>query len=214
MNYADRAAGAFSASAISTIDVSRSPAETITVTDAQLLFTGEFYRAGPDLILSSHDGRQVLIPGYFTSEHRAALVASTGARLSAELIDLLVGSPTPGHYAQAQPVSSIPIGKVEKVVGKVTVVRNGVAVALNVGDNVLKSDVIQTGTDSQVGITFPDGTALNLLANTRMALSDFTYDENAVSGNAHRGEPIWVDEGRARERAGRALPGRRPDVDR
>jgi len=61
--------------------------------------------------------------------------------------------------------------------------RNGVAVALNVGDAVFKSDIIQTGADSQVGISFPDGTALDLTANTRMALNDYNFDPNAASGN-------------------------------
>jgi FecR protein len=165
-------------------DVNPSHADHVAVADAQLLFTAEFRRVGPDLVLTGHDGRHLVIPSYFASEHRAALVAPNGASLSPDLIDLLVGSPTPGQYAQAQPgFASAPIGKVEKVVGNVTVVRNGVSVTLNVGDNVSKSDVIQTGVDSQVGIDFPDGTALNLLANTRMALSDFTYDENATSGN-------------------------------
>ncbi len=64
----------------------------------------------------------------------------------------------------------------EKVVGNVTVVRNGVSVALNVGDAVYKSDVVQTGASSSVGISFPDGTALNLVANTRMALNEYSYD--------------------------------------
>ena len=76
------------------------------------------------------------------------------------------------------------IGKIEKVVGDVTVVRNGVAVALHIGDAVFKSDVVQTGSQSMAGIGFPDGTALNLVANTRMALSDYFYDPNGTSNSA------------------------------
>ena len=37
--------------------------------------------------------------------------------------------------------------------------RNGATVALNVGDAVYQSDVIQTGSNSSVGIGFPDGAA-------------------------------------------------------
>ena len=62
--------------------------------------------------------------------------------------------------------------------------RNGTAVALNVGDAVYKSDVIQTGANSSVGISFPDGTALNLVANTRMALNEYSYDPNGASNGA------------------------------
>src|ERR1700744_3092674 len=134
----------------------------VVVDDAQLLFTAQFHRAGPDLVLIGQDGRHHLIPNYFASEHRPALAAPNGASLTADLIDILAGSQAPNQYAQAQPpASQQPIGAVEKIVGNVTVVRNGVAVALNVGDKVYKSDVIQTGADSQAGISFPDGTALN-----------------------------------------------------
>ena len=101
------------------------------------------------------------------------------------MIELLAGSPTPGEYAQTQPTTPpAPIGKVEKVVGNATVIRNGVAVVLHVGDPIYKSDVVQTGSGSSVGISFPDGTALNLIANTRMALTDFSYDPNGHSNTA------------------------------
>ncbi len=156
----------------------------LIVDDAQLLFTADFHRNGPDLVLTGHDGRHHIIPNYFADENRPALTAPNGASLSAALVDLLTGSPTPNEYAQAQPTAGAePIGQVEKVVGSVAVMRNGVAVTLNVGDKVYKSDVVQTGADSQLGISFPDGTALNLTANTRMALNDYAFDPNATSGN-------------------------------
>ena len=158
---------------------------SVLVPDTELLFTAQFHRAGPDLVLTGRDGAHHLIPGYFASEHHPALVAPNGAHLSPDVVDLLAGSPTPGHYAQAQP--SIPpdaIGKMEKVVGDVTVMRNGVAVTLHVGDAVFKSDVVQTGSQSMAGIGFPDGTALNLVANTRMALSEYSYDPNGTSNSA------------------------------
>ena len=157
----------------------------ILVPDAQLLFTAEFHRAGPDLVLIGRDGQRHLIPGYFSGEHERALVAPNGASLASNVVDLLAGSPTPGEYAQSQPTPPLdPIGRVEKVVGNVTVVRNGVSVALNVGDAIYKSDVVQTAANSSVGIAFPDGTALNLVANTRMALNDYSYDANSTSNDA------------------------------
>ena len=170
---------------MSVIHTDASHADSVSVPDAELLFKGEFHRAGPDLVLTGPDGRHHLIPDYFASEQHPALVAPNGARLSPDLVDLLAGSPTPGEYAQAQPTTPPDaIGKVEKVVGNVTVMRNGVAVALHVGDAVYKSDVIQTGANSSVGIGFPDGTALNLVPNTRMALNDYSYDPNGTSWGA------------------------------
>jgi probable HAF family extracellular repeat protein/uncharacterized repeat protein (TIGR03803 family) len=159
--------------------------DTISVPDAELLFNGDFRRAGPDLVLTGHDGRHHLIPGYFSGDKKPALVAPNGASLSPDLVDLLAGSPAPGQYAQAQQTTPPDaIGKVEKAVGNVTAIRNGVAVALHVGDPVFKSDVIQTGSNSSAGIGFPDGTALNLIANTRMALNDYSYDPNGTSNVA------------------------------
>src|SRR6202023_103207 len=158
---------------------------SVLVPDAELLFTAQFHRAGPDLVLTGRDGQHHLIPGYFSSEHRPALVAPNGAHLSPDTVDLLAGSATPGHYAQAQPTTPPDaIGKIEKVVGDVTVVRNGVTVALHVGDAVFKSDVVATGSSSSCGISFPDGTALNLVANTRMALNDYAFDANSNSNGA------------------------------
>src|SRR5580700_70045 len=158
---------------------------SVLVPDTELLFTAQFHRAGPDLVLTGRDGQHHLVPGYFESEHHPALVAPNGAHLSPDTVDLLAGSPTPGHYAQAQPTPPADaIGKIEKVVGDVSVVRNGVTVALHVGDAVFKSDVVQTGASASCGISFPDGTVLNLVANTRMALNDYAYDANSNANGA------------------------------
>ena len=167
------------------IHADSSHSEYVSVPDADLLFRGDYHRAGPDLVLTGHDGRHHIVPGYFASEKHAALVAPNGASLSADVVDLLAGSPAPGQYAQAQPTTPPDsIGKLEKVVGDVTVVRNGVSVALHVGDAVFKSDVIATGGDSSAGITFPDGTVLDLVANSRMALNEYSFEPNGGDNGA------------------------------
>ena len=76
------------------------------------------------------------------------------------------------------------IGKVEKVVGHVTLIHNGVAGPLHVGDPVYKTDVVETGANSSCGIAFPDGTALDLVNNTRMALNEYNYSPNSASNGA------------------------------
>ena len=162
------------------------PDHAIIVADAQLLFTARFPPRRP----RSRSDRPRRPPSYYSRLFcdRASTrlwPRRTARSLSPDLVDLLAGSPTPNEYAQAgPPTPADPIGEVEKVVGTVTVIRNGVSVALNVGDKVYKSDVVQTGADSQLGISFPDGTALNLVANTRMALNDYSYDPNSTSNGA------------------------------
>ena len=169
----------------SIIHTDSSHSEYVSVPDADLLFRGDYHRAGPDLVLTGQDGRHHIVPGYFASEKHAALVAPNGASLSADVVDLLAGSAAPGQYAQAQPTAPPDsIGKVEKIVGDVTVVRNGVSVALHVGDAVFKSDVIATGGDSSAGITFPDGTVLDLVANSRMALNEYSFEPNGANNGA------------------------------
>jgi hypothetical protein len=63
-------------------------------------------------------------------------------------------------------------------------VHNGVSGPLHVGDPVYKTDVVQTGANSSAGIGFPDGTALDLVANTRMALNEYSFDASGASNGA------------------------------
>ena len=72
---------------------------------------------------------------------------------------------------------SRPIGKIQTIVGSLTVSRAGTALAhLGVGDFVYEADVIETGADSTVCIHFSDGTVFELSACTRMVLSEFACD--------------------------------------
>src|SRR6516162_4636935 len=66
------------------------------------------------------------------------------------------------------------IGKIQTATGPVTVMdARGAVAQVNVGDPVYRHDTIETGADGAVGITFIDGTALNLSNNARMALNEF-----------------------------------------
>ena len=177
--------GGYGSGAASVSHIEPSHADSVSIPDAELLFRGHFARSGPNLVLTGQDGHRHIVPGYFASEKHPALVAPNGAHLLGDLVELLSGSKAPAQYAQAQSTAPVePIGQIEKVVGIANVVRNGVAVALHVGDKVYQSDVVQTGADSSCGIAFPDGTALNLVANTRMALNEYSFDANGTSNSA------------------------------
>ena len=187
MNYFASAASGDHGDNFSLIHPDSHFGDAIVVPDSDLLIHGHYHRAGLDLVLTGHDGGHHVIPGYFASEHPPSLAAPNGAHFSADLVGLLAGSPAPHEYAQAQgqaAAAADSIGKIQKITGDVTVQRNGVSVALNVGDVVYKSDVIVTGTDSKCGLTFPDGTALELLPNTRMALNEYDYDAKSTSNQA------------------------------
>ncbi|WP_213287080.1 VCBS domain-containing protein [Bradyrhizobium sp. sGM-13] len=151
------------------------PSDAIIVPDAHLLFSGHFKRSGVDLILSSSD-REVVLRDYFKGEKRAALASPDGAHLTGDIVNALSGYT---QFAQADGSPSVAppvIGHVTKLTGNATAIRNGVSIILNQGETVHKGDVVQSGSDSTLGITFIDGTVFGLASNARMVLNEMVYD--------------------------------------
>ena len=103
---------------------------------------------------------------------------------------LAQGSTTPG----ATGIAESAIGKVMTLAGTVTVEHDTIVVvqakltsgpiAARVGDFVYKGDVVQTGSDGKIGITFTDGTSFNLSNNARMVLNEFIYDPKSTSNSS------------------------------
>lgn len=154
----------------------------VVVGDSHLLFSGHYARSGSDLVISN-DERKLVIPDYFRGTERPDLFSRDGASLSGVVVDALSGH-TQFAQAGAAAVAGTPIGKVAKLTGTASVVRNGVTVELNIGDNVYKGDVVQAGQDSALGITFIDGTAFSLGSNARMVLNEMVYDPNGSSNSS------------------------------
>jgi len=107
---------------------------------------------------------------------------------------ILSTSAVPLGSAQAQSgPESRPIGTVVSATGLVTIEHvsavvvqaslGGGAARTKVGDRVYQGDVVQTGADGRVGITFSDGTAFNLSSSGRMVLNEFVYDPNSKSNS-------------------------------
>ena len=113
-----------------------------------------------------------------------------------------VGGFLPG-LAWGQSVSAPPtadfdasgIGQVISASGAVSIEHAaGIVVQANVspsgagqvkaGDLVYRGDVIQTGVNSALRITFADGTTFNVSSNARMELTEFVYDPK---GNSNSG---------------------------
>ena len=165
-----------------TVHAHHVPSDAIIVSDAQLLFNAEFKRTGLDLVLSG-DGREVVLHDYFKGEKHAPLASPDGAHLTGDLVNALAGQV---QYAQADGSTSANkvIGHVTKLVGSATATRNGVSIILNNGDNVEKGDVVQSGSDSTVGITFIDGTVFGLSSNARMVLNEMVYDPNGSNNSS------------------------------
>ncbi len=154
----------------------------IVVPDAHLLFSGDFKRAGLDLVLSDTE-RKIVVRDYFKGEKHPTLLTPDGASLSGNIVDALTGH---AEYAQAGPAAGAAkvIGHVVKLTGSATAIRNGVAVELNIGDNLYKGDAVQARSDSALGLSFIDGTAFSLSSNARMVLDDMVYDPNGSSNSS------------------------------
>ena len=82
MAYVPTAAESYGTDA-SVIQLDSSHPGYVSVPDAKFLFTAEFHRAGPDLLLTGQDGERHLIPGYFAAAERPALTAPNGAKFFA-----------------------------------------------------------------------------------------------------------------------------------
>ena len=52
------------------------------------------------------------------------------------------------------------------------------------GDNVNQGDVVQSGSDSTLGITFIDGSVFGLGSNAKMVLNEMVYDPNGSSNSS------------------------------
>jgi hypothetical protein len=95
--------------------------------------------------------------------------------------------------ARAQGDAAKPIGRVETATGSVTIEHvNAVVVQAKlpsqadqtkIGDLVYQGDVVQTGADGLVSISFADGTSFNLSKNAKMTLDEFVYDPNGKSNS-------------------------------
>ncbi|MDI1266035.1 MAG: FecR domain-containing protein [bacterium] len=86
--------------------------------------------------------------------------------------------------AAAAPAPEEPIGNVATVVGKASVIRNEVTTPLKVKDDIYLNDVVQTGANSALGITFNDATTFNLKASTKITIDDFVYEDGGKKNSA------------------------------
>jgi FecR protein len=77
-----------------------------------------------------------------------------------------------------------PIGNVATVTGSASVIRNDKTTPLKVKDDIYLNDVVQTGANSGLGITFVDATTFNLKASTKITIDNYVYEEGGKSNAA------------------------------
>ncbi|MCP4617981.1 MAG: hypothetical protein GY844_16300 [Bradyrhizobium sp.] len=162
---------------------SKAPADAVIVNDADLLFNGHFKRSGTDLVITKDD-RELAVSDYFKGEKHAPLASPDGAYLTGKIVDALTGHVQVAQAADGSAGAAKIIGHVTKLTGSATVIRNGVSIVLNNGDNVHQGDVVTCGSNSSLGITFIDGSVFGLGSNARMVLNEMVYDPNGSNNSA------------------------------
>lgn len=74
------------------------------------------------------------------------------------------------------------IGRIKSVVGAASLERGKMVTRAAPGQTLQASDVVKTGPDGRVGITFIDNSRFALGPNTRIALSTFEFDDTTHAG--------------------------------
>ena len=121
----------------------------------------------------------------------STLAGATNVFAGPELTQLAQAQPAPASPATPAPVTpdpaapaadaqtpvEEPIGNVATVVGSASVVRNNETTALKIKDDIYLNDVVQTGANSSLGITFNDATTFNLKANAQITIDTYIYED-------------------------------------
>jgi len=76
-----------------------------------------------------------------------------------------------------------PVAQVKKITGDVVIVRSGERVTAKIGDLLFEKDLLETGPNGGIGITFVDNTVFSTGPNSRLALDEFRFDTNNFQGS-------------------------------
>ena len=74
------------------------------------------------------------------------------------------------------------IGQIKTLSGDVSIIRNSVKSPAKAGDLLEKADMLMTGADGRVGLTFIDNSRFSLGPNSQIALEKFTFNPTTQEG--------------------------------
>lgn len=93
-------------------------------------------------------------------------------------------SASPAPAADAQSAAVEPIGNVATVTGIATVIRDKNSYPLKVRDDIYLNDVVQTSSNSSLGITFNDATTFNLSPSAKITIDNYVYEDGGKQNSA------------------------------
>jgi len=88
-----------------------------------------------------------------------------------------------GVLVPSYALAADPIGQIRNASGAVDVIRTGATQHAAAGDKVFQEDVISTGADGSIGITFADNSLISLGPNSELKLDQFQFNPAAHTGN-------------------------------
>ena len=164
-----------------TTDVVQADGGGIWLDDLTILLNSRMERVGSDLVLTLADGGSVVIEGYFTQDPPPVLRAGQ-ATLTPELVDRFL-EPDASGFVEAGPSSAEPVGSVSEIKGVVTVLRaDGSRVQLENGDPIHEGDVVETGGQGSMRLSFADESVFTIGRNAKMSIDELVYDPASGEG--------------------------------
>ena len=88
------------------------------------------------------------------------------------LLALFLLSPQPATAAD-------PIGTVKTSSGDAKIIRSGKPAAASVGVSIFQNDVVLTGADGAIGVTFTDNSMFSVGPNTEIVVDKYVFDPGA-----------------------------------
>ena len=149
--------------------------------DSTLVRQAEMHKDGDNLVLETPDG-QTVIQNYYAQETAPDLTGSDGTVLTPKLVQSFLKSDP--HYANIKSLSDeSPVGEVQELTGEVTITRvDGSIHKAEIGAPIYQNDVIETGTDASVNLSFMDETQFAISKDSRLSIDEYVFDPSTNEG--------------------------------
>ena len=95
---------------------------------------------------------------------------------------MMITAATAGLGLGIQTVAAAEVGQIKNVIGQVFLLRNNNQQPAKAGDLVQQSDVLITGANGAVGLTFIDSSRLSAGPNSRIELKQFRFNPTTHDG--------------------------------